>query len=157
MSMEEAALLIVEDDGDALLLLRRAFRKVGLETPVQEVVDGEAAVAYLAGEGIYADRQAHPLPCMILLNLKLPKRSGLEVLEWMSHQPHLHKIPVIIVTTSDDARDRQRAAELGARSYDVKPIDSGSLIRLARKIQKYTKIVCDRAREPKDHGINHSA
>src|SRR6185295_18896518 len=99
---EKAALLVVEDDPDALLLLKRAFRKVGLEAPCHVVTDGEAALAYLAGEGPFTNREAHPLPCIILLNLKLPKKSGLEVLEWMAARPHLRRIPVIIVTTSDD-------------------------------------------------------
>jgi|SRR6185295_2171270 len=153
--VEEAALLVVEDDPDALLLLKRAFRKVGLEAPLHVVTDGEAAVAYLAGEGPFGDRQAYPLPCIILLNLKLPKRSGLEVLEWMCAQPHLRRIPVIVVTTSDEARDRQRAAELGAKHYDIKPIDSGSLLRLAKKVQKYTRRVNDRLRERKGDGNGH--
>src|SRR5688572_14054071 len=73
MSAEETALLIVEDDPNALLLLKRAFRKVGLQAPLHEVMDGDEAVAYLSGKGSYADRRLHPMPCMILLNLKLPK------------------------------------------------------------------------------------
>ena len=139
MSLEDASLLVIEDDPDALLLLKRAFRKVGLEAPLHVVVDGDAAVAYLAGEGEFADRRAHPLPTVILLNLKLPKRSGLEVLEWISKRPEIHRIPVIIVTTSDEESDRKRAAELGARNYNVKPLDSNSLVRLALKIKKATE------------------
>lgn len=150
--VEEAALLVVEDDPDALLLLKRAFRKVGLEAPLHVVTDGEAAMAYLAGDGAFGDRQAHPLPCIILLNLKLPRKSGLEVLEWMRGRPQLRRIPVIIVTTSDEDSDRRRAAELGAKHYDIKPIDSGSLLRLARKVQKYTQRVNDRRREQKGDG-----
>lgn len=153
--VEEAALVVVEDDPDAVLLLKRAFRKVGLEAPLHVVTDGEAAMAYLAGEGPFGDRQAYPLPCIILLNLKLPKRSGLEVLEWMRARPQLGGIPVIVVTTSDEPRERRRAAELGAKHYDIKPIDSGSLLRLARKVQKYTQRVSDRLRERKGDGNGH--
>ena len=152
MSLEEPSLLIVEDDPDALLLLRRAFRKVGLHASLHVVTDGEEAVAYLAGEGIFADRRANPLPCIILLDLKLPKRSGLDVLEWKRRQPHVREIPVIIVTTSEEESDRQRAAELGARHYDVKLIDSGSLLRLAEKVRRYTALFSERLRHRPDGG-----
>ena len=141
MKGESPALLVVEDDSDALVLLRRAFRKVGLQVPLHVVTDGEAALAYLAGEGSFGDRQVHPLPNIILLDLKLPKRSGLEVLEWKHRQPRLRDIPVIIVTSSEEESDRQRAAELGARHYDVKLIDSGSLLRLAKKVRRYTDLL----------------
>jgi CheY-like chemotaxis protein len=141
MKGESPALLVVEDDPDALVLLRRAFRKVGLQVPLHVVTDGEAALAYLAGEGSFGDRQVHPLPNIILLDLKLPKRSGLEVLEWKHRQPRLRDIPVIIVTSSEEESDRQRAAELGARHYDVKLIDSGSLLRLAKKVRRYTDLL----------------
>jgi len=140
----EAGLLIVEDDTDALFLLKRAFLKVGLSVPVRVAVDGEDAVAYLSGRGVYADRTSSPLPCLVLLNLKLPKKSGLEVLEWMRQQPRLRRIPVVIVTTSGEERDRTRALELGAREYYIKPIDSGGLLRLAKKVHTYTRLFCAR-------------
>lgn len=139
MADERATLLIVEDDPDALLLLKRAFQKVGLDCPVRIVMDGEEAVNYLSGGGLYGDRGTYPLPCLILLNLKLPKRSGLEVLEWMRSRPCLRRIPVIIVTTSDEESDRRRALELGAREYDIKPIDSRGLLRLVRKVGAYAR------------------
>lgn len=147
MSVEEATLLIVEDDRDALLLLERALRKAKLRTAVRVVTDGDAAVAYLAGHDKFGDRLAHPLPCLVLLNLKLPKRSGLEVLEWMRDKPRLRRIPVIIITTSDEERDRRRACELGAREYCIKPIEWDSLLRLARKVEKYTSLFSARIRE----------
>jgi CheY-like chemotaxis protein len=144
MSVQDTALLVVEDDADALLLLKRAFRKVGLQAQIHVATDGEAAVDYLAGQGAFGDRRAHPLPALILLDIKLPKRSGLEVLEWMAKHPHLRQIPVIIVTSSDEERDRQRATELGVKDYNVKPIDSDSLVRLAEKIDKYFRVSCDK-------------
>jgi CheY-like chemotaxis protein len=151
---EAAGLLIVEDDQDALFLLKRAFHKVGLAVPIRVAMDGEEAVAYLSGRGGYADRTSHPLPCLVLLNLKLPKKSGLEVLEWMREQPGLRRIPVVIVTTSGEERDRKRALELGAREYYIKPIDSGGLLRLAKKIHTYTRLFCARIRHlaAQDHG-----
>lgn len=147
MPVEDAALLIVEDDPDALFLLKRALSKADLRAAVRVAVDGEEAVAYLAGRGIFADRSSHPLPCLILLDLKLPRKSGLEVLEWIRQQPRLRLIPVVIVTTSGEERDRRRALELGAREYYVKPIDPGGLLRLARKVRRYTQLYCTRIRE----------
>jgi len=141
MMAETPSLLIVEDDPDALVLLRRAFRKVGLRAPLQVVTDGEAAMAYLAGEGAFGDREAHPMPSLILLDLKLPKRSGFEVLEWKCRQPRLREIPVIVVTSSDEESDRQRAAELGARHYNVKLIDPASVLRLAKKLRRYARLL----------------
>jgi CheY-like chemotaxis protein len=138
MTGEAPAILIVEDDSDALVLLRRAFRKAGVSAPIHVVTDGDTAIAYLAGEGKCADRTAYPLPIMILLDLKLPKRSGLEILEWKHRQPDLRDIPVIVVTSSDEETDRRRAAELGAHHYEVKLVDSGTLLRLARKVRRYT-------------------
>lgn len=147
MPQEQSALLIVEDDPDALFLLKRALIKAGMESPVRVAVDGEEAVAYLSGRGIFADRTSHPLPCLILLNLKLPKKSGLEVLEWIRQQPRLRRIPVVIVTTSGEERDERRAIELGAREYTVKPIDPAGLMRLAKKVRKYTGMFNTRIRE----------
>ena len=151
----EAGLLIVEDDPDALFLLKRAFLKVGLSVSVRVSGDGEDAVAYLSGRGAYADRTHYPLPCMVLLNLKLPKKSGLEVLEWMRQQPRLRRIPVVIVTTSGEERDRQRALELGARDYTIKPIDSGGLLRLAKKVHTYTRLYCARIQRMVDQDQGH--
>lgn len=146
----EAGLLIVEDDPDALFLLQRAFLKVGLSVPIHVAVDGEDAVAYLSGRGDYGDRAANPLPTLVLLNLKLPKKSGLEVLEWMREQPRLRRIPVVIITTSGEERDRRRALELGAREYYVKPIDSSGLLRLAKKIHIFVRLFSRRIKDAMD-------
>src|SRR5687768_15000195 len=133
--MGASVVLIVEDDPDALFLLQRALFKARLAQPIRMAVDGEQALAYLSGDGWYADRETHPLPCLVLLDLRLPKKSGIEVLEWMRTQVRLRKIPVIIVTASDENQDRVRAMELGARDYHMKPIDGGGLQRLARRVQ----------------------
>jgi CheY-like chemotaxis protein len=146
MTHDAAALLVVEDDPDALLLLKRALIKTGLGASVHVALDGEEALAYLEGRGIFADRRTHPLPCLILLNLKLPRKSGLEVLEWIRRQPCLRRIPVVIVTTSDEEQDRRRALELGAREYIIKPIETSGLLWLARKVVKYIRIYGERIR-----------
>src|SRR5204863_4762219 len=93
MATSEPVVLIVEDDPDALLLLQRALSKARLSLPVRIAVDGDQAVKVLSGQ----DPVPTPLPCLVLLDLKLPKRSGLEVLEWMRNRPGLRRIPVIVV------------------------------------------------------------
>ncbi len=136
----EHVVLIVEDDPDALLLLQRALKKARLNASMRIVVDGDQAVDYLSGK----DAVSTPLPCLVLLDLKLPKRSGLEVLEWMRSRPGLRRIPVIIISTSGEEQDRLRALQLGARDYHVKPIDSRGLNRLARRVATYLRLFCAR-------------
>jgi DNA-binding response OmpR family regulator len=140
MAPSEHAVLIVEDDPDALLLLQRALSKARLISPVRIAVDGDQAVEYLSSR----DSGANPLPCLVLLNLKLPRRSGLEVLEWMRRRRGLRLIPVIIISTSGEEQDRALALRLGARDYQIKPIDGGGLHRLARRIATYLRLFRER-------------
>src|SRR5688572_30658149 len=97
-------MLWVEDDADDVLLIGRAIRKAGLAAPFL-VGDGREAVEYLSGSGKYADRLAHPFPSIILLDLKLPKMSGFEVLNWIRKRPELCRIPVIMFTSSRERAD----------------------------------------------------
>jgi DNA-binding response OmpR family regulator len=136
MAEPESVVLIVEDDEDALLLLRRALSKARLKSPVGIAVDGDQAVEILSGK----PPASGPLPCLVLLNLKLPRRSGLEVLEWMRSRPGLRRIPVIIISSSGEEEDRARALHLGARDYHIKPIDGGGLYRLARRVVTYLRL-----------------
>src|SRR5436190_5340755 len=101
-------LLWVEDDQNDILLVGRAMEKMGIDPPMV-VRDGQEAIHYLSGQGKFADRGCHPLPWLILLDLKLPKRSGLEVLQWLRAQPELRRIPVIIFTSSKETSDINRA------------------------------------------------
>jgi CheY-like chemotaxis protein len=129
--------LLVEDNATDALMVTRAFRKAGLANPVRVVTDGDAAVAYLSGEGAYADRAAHPLPALILLDLKLPRRSGLEVLAWLKARPGLRRLPVAVLTSSAEAPDVARAYDLGANSYLVKPTGADALLALVRALGGY--------------------
>ena len=140
MRRSEHAVLIVEDDPDALLLLQRALSKARLKSPVRVAVDGDQAVESLSPK----DSGFNPLPCLVLLNLKLPRRSGLEVLEWMRGRPGLRRIPVIIISTSGEEQDRIHALRLGARDYHIKPIDGRGLHRLARRIVTYLRLFRER-------------
>jgi CheY-like chemotaxis protein len=114
-------ILVVEDDSTDVLLLRRAFDKAGVTDPLQAVSDGEQAMAYLAGEGDYADRERHPLPSLIILDIVLPRRSGFDVLAWIRQQPGLRSLPVIMFTSSGHPADISRAYDAGANAYHVKP------------------------------------
>lgn len=135
--MREFPVLLVEDDEDDAFLICRAFRHAGLPNPVSHVEDGDEAVAYLSGEGEHADRARSPLPGLILLDLKLPRRSGLEVLAWIRAQPGIGRTPVVVLTSSRERSDVDRAFELGASGYLVKPVDADGLLGMIRKLADY--------------------
>ncbi len=130
-------LLLVEDQSNDVLLIRRALSKAGIANPLQVVSDGDQAVAYLAGEGDYGDRERFPLPGVVLLDLKLPRRSGLEVLAWLRQQPGLKRLPVVVLTSSTENKDINRAYDLGANSYLVKPVDFGPLLDMLKMVGPY--------------------
>jgi CheY-like chemotaxis protein len=130
-------ILLVEDEPDDADLLIRAFRKAGIENPVRHVEDGDAAVAYLAGEAPFGNRQESPLPIVVLLDLKLPRRSGFEVLAWLQDQPALRRLPVVVLTSSGQLDDVNRAYDLGANSYLVKPITTAALHDTVRAVHAY--------------------
>jgi CheY-like chemotaxis protein len=142
--MNEPAILVVEDSPDDVLLLQRAFRKANLINPVQVVPDGQAAIDYLSGVDAYADRERFPLPALILLDLKLPKRSGHEVLEWIRAQPGLRRVPIAMLTSSKETSDINRAYDLGANSYLMKPVDFDALLQLVQTLKLYWMILNER-------------
>ncbi|MEM7712948.1 MAG: response regulator [Cyanobacteria bacterium P01_A01_bin.68] len=127
MGLKDSGILLVEDDSNDVLFIQRAFRRSKLENSMQVVRDGDEAVAYLSGDGKYADRNLYPLPGMILLDLKLPRRSGLEVLEWIRNQPVLKRIPVVILTSSKENADVNTAYDMGVNSYLLKPVNYNAL------------------------------
>jgi CheY-like chemotaxis protein len=121
-------LLVAEDNEDDLYLLQQASRKAGMTAQLQRVADGLETIAYLNGEGRYADRTAHPFPDALLLDLNMPRRNGFEVLEWIRAQPSLRRLIVHVFTASARQADAVRAYELGANSYVVKPIRLDELV-----------------------------
>jgi len=140
-------ILIVEDNADDVLFIKRAFKKANIINPIRVVEDGEKAIAYLDGKHDFADRGANPLPFLILLDLKLPRFNGFEVLEHARGLPVVKRIPVVVLTSSVDERDVKRAYDLGANSYLVKPVDFDSLLDLARRLQLYW-FLTNRGAEP---------
>src|SRR5207244_9902623 len=95
-----AAILFVDDDPNDMLLVQRALKKAGLPYPLIHRRDGEEAIDYLSGKPPYSDRAQHPLPKLILLDVKMPKLSGFDVLDWMQRQPTISNLPVVILTAS---------------------------------------------------------
>ena len=116
-------ILLVEDEANDTLLLKIAFEEVGIALPLQAVADGQLAIDYLSGVGGFADRKQFPMPCLVLLDLKLPRKSGFEVLKWIREQPALRRIVVIVLTSAEYEQDVAKAYDLGANSYVVKPMD----------------------------------
>jgi CheY-like chemotaxis protein len=114
-------ILYVEDEEADVVLLRHVFEKTGIPNPLQAVKDGKLAKDYLAGNPPYDDRQQHPLPGLVLLDLNLPYWSGFEVLEWIRQQPQLRRLPVVIFSSSNRPDDIARAYDAGANGFLVKP------------------------------------
>lgn len=123
MSNSYPVILLAEDNADDVAMLRRAFRLAGIDLPLQVVSDGEEAVAYLLGQGKFENRAEYPLPDLFLLDLKMPRMNGFEVLDWLRKHPTLAPLRTVVLTTSDEIRDVNQAYELGANSFLTKPIE----------------------------------
>jgi CheY-like chemotaxis protein len=134
----EGPVLLVEDDVSDFRLIQRAFAKVKIGVPMIRLTHGDDAVAYLAGDAPYENRSLHPLPSVILLDIKLPRRSGFEVLEWIRMQDSaLKRVPIIMLTSSSHQLDVNKAYDLGVNSYLVKPSNSSELEELMSTFQTY--------------------
>jgi CheY-like chemotaxis protein len=134
---QPGSILLVEDDDNDVVLIQRAMRKANIANEVHVVRDGERAIEYLKGTGAYADRATSPLPMVMLLDLKLPRRSGHEVLQWVRSQPALKRLPVVVLTSSRESIDVNKAYDLGANSYLVKPVTFDGLIELVSTLDLY--------------------
>jgi CheY-like chemotaxis protein len=107
------------------------------------VTDGQEAIHYLSGDGAYSDRKLHPLPKLIVMDIKMPRVTGFEVLEWVRHHGgNLRRLPVVIVSSSDNPQDINRAYELGANAYMVKPMDFKAVEHLFQSITHYWGLEC---------------
>jgi len=118
---EEVEILLVDDSESDIFLVRTAFRKAKFDTCLQQAGNGAEAIAYLSGEGPYGDRHRFPLPKVMLLDLNMPMKNGFEVLAWVRAQPGLKRLTIIILTASLRMEDVERAYDLGANSFFVKP------------------------------------
>ena len=130
-------MLYAEDEADDVFLMRRAVSKLGLSVRLAVVRDGEEALRYLNGEGSYEDRARFPMPALILLDLKMPRKSGLEVLECLHDRPEFAALPAVMLTSSQVDRDIERARELGARAYLLKPVAPDDLRHLLTEPERF--------------------
>ena len=133
--MNNTCILQVEDEANDVVLLHRAFRQIGIVNPVQVATDGQMALDYLSGTGVFANRVKYPMPGLMLLDLKLPRRSGREVLQWVRSQPGLARLVVIVFTSAQYVGDISLAYELGASSFIIKPNNFDEYVEIARLVQ----------------------
>lgn len=130
-------ILLVEDDVNDVFFMKRAMKLAGMLNPLQVASDGRKAIHYLSGTGEYSNRAEFPLPCLVLLDLKLPHVMGLDVLKWIRQQPELKTMIVLVLTSSKLPPDIRKAYVLGANSYLVKPSSPGELPEMVRMIKHY--------------------
>jgi CheY-like chemotaxis protein len=135
MSEQLRPILAAEDEESDRLILELAFERAQLAHPLVIVPDGQVMVEYLSGEGRYADRSAHPIPALLVLDLKMPGMSGFDVLAWLAERSEFKKIPVAVLSSSADESDMKEARQLGAREYFVKPHSLGDLVKIAQEMQ----------------------
>lgn len=130
-------ILLVEDDENDAFFFERAIKKAGVQQTLHVVRDGQEAVHYLGGTGSYTDREQHPLPRLVVLDLNLPIKHGLEVLRWLRDQPATQNLIVVVLTSSTDVLDLHEAYTLGANSYLVKPADPNQLTTIVEALKSY--------------------
>jgi CheY-like chemotaxis protein len=137
MSTTTRAILLVEDNEDDVFLMERALEGAGIVNPLFIAEDGQQAIDYLSGTGKFTEREKYPMPVLIFLDLKLPVKKGLEVLEWIRQKPEFDSIVVIVLTSSNEPSDLSRSYGLGANSYIVKPPTALQLMEMAKAFKWY--------------------
>jgi CheY-like chemotaxis protein len=139
------SILVADDEADDALLLQRAFEKAGIDAQLNFVHDGKQVLDYLRGTPPFANRLANPLPALLLLDLKMPRMDGFEVLEWLRQHPAFRRLAVIVFSGSDQPVDIERACALGAVRYLVKPPKFEDLLQMVRTVEKFLrKLAADR-------------
>jgi CheY-like chemotaxis protein len=137
MPHDQAVILLAEDREDDILLVHRAFTKGEITNPLFVVRDGDEAISYLSGIGKYGNRAEYPLPDLLLLDLKMPRVDGFEVLRWVRQQAGFSSLRVVVLTASDQIRDVNTAYRLGANSFMVKPTDFENVVEMAKTLRNY--------------------
>jgi len=130
MSLSTKAILLVEDQEKDSQLIRWAFRQANIRRPISVVRDGQQAIAYLRGFAKYRDRSRYPVPCLIIIDLSLPGMNGFQLLSWLKMQPEFDQVPRVVLTASNQERDRKQAEMLGCRGYFVKPPGLDKLVEI---------------------------
>ncbi|MEX2381597.1 MAG: response regulator [Opitutales bacterium] len=125
----DKVILYAEDDPNDAFFFATAIRRAAIPMTVFIVDDGQSAIDWLAGQGAFADRRKYPLPSMLVLDLKMPRKCGFEVLEWVRNQKHLENLPVIILSSSGETQDKEKAKALGATDYFVKTATAREIVQ----------------------------
>ncbi len=136
MSLKSATVLLAEDDPNDAFLVQRAFKKAELPHRLVHAADGQQAVDYLSGVPPFDDRLAHPFPDLLLLDLKMPRLNGFEVLEWLQGKAEFRALPAIVLSSSDHQADIEQARALGAAEYYRKPGDPAELLGIIRALDE---------------------
>jgi CheY-like chemotaxis protein len=131
-------ILLVDDNPHDVVLIRLAFRRVGIIDTIHLVKDGDEAMRYIRGEGAYADRHQFPVPTLVLLDLKMPQTSGFDVLRWIREQPKLAAVVIVVMSGSKNDADIERAYSLGANSYLIKPSRFEEMVKMMETLKDYT-------------------
>jgi CheY-like chemotaxis protein len=133
-------ILLVDDSENDRLLMRTAFSKAEISMALQEVHGGIEAIAYLSGDGPYGNRSRFPLPAVMLLDLNMPMQNGFDVLAWVRSQTGLKRLSVIVLSASMHPQDIERAFDIGANSFLVKPASLEGLIEMVRCLREWIGI-----------------
>ena len=141
MPYNDIEILFVEDSIDDATLTIRALKKSGFANNLHHVIDGAEALDFIYCRGVYALRNINENPKLILLDLKMPKMSGMEVLEKLKADAHFKSIPVVILTSSKEDPDIQKCYALGANSYIVKPVESDNFFNVIKQIGLYWMVL----------------
>jgi CheY-like chemotaxis protein len=139
-------ILVVEDDSDHFALIDEGFRRGRVANPIVRAVTAAEAINYLGGNGNFSNRELHPLPCLVLLDLSLPGESGFAVLEWVRQHPDLRKLPVVVLTGSRMNADLDKAYALGANSYVIKPFQFEDLQALIKSLNAFWILLAEKPR-----------
>jgi CheY-like chemotaxis protein len=148
---EQFTILVVEDNTEEVILLRKAFENAGMQLAVQFVVNGEEAIDYLSGTDKFRNRISFPEPDLVIMDLKMPRKGGFEVLEWFRNLQESALIPIIVLTASNRESDVQRAYSLGASSYFIKPTSFNEFRDMIKILYEYWSL----ARRPKPLVLRH--
>ena len=136
-TMNSRPILYVEDEENDIFFMERAFKELGLSQPLKLARDGQEAMDYLAGAHQFEDRTQHPQPCLVLLDLNLPRKTGFDVLEWVRQQPELHTLIVLVLSSSSQDQDIHHAYALGANAYLVKPPRADQLLEIVQVLNEF--------------------
>ncbi len=135
MTDTASPVLAAEDEESDAMILKLAFRRAGLTNPLVVVPDGRDLIDYLQGHGPFANRAVHPLPVLLLLDLKMPRMNGFDVLAWLAAHPEFKHLPAVVLSSSPDQSDIRRAREAGARDYLVKPHSIGDFVAIVQSLR----------------------